>query len=70
MHSEEEFLKEVMARNRIGMEVWERETKRQNQIHNSVCPSCGGKLTRGRRNKANDYKREWGCSECFAIHTI
>lgn len=60
------MVKKVDAR----MEVWERETKRQRQIHNGICPSCGGPLTRGRRNKLNDYKREWGCSECFTIHTI
>lgn len=62
--------KESRTKARIRMEVWERETKRQTQIRSGVCPSCGGPLTRGKRNKTNDYKREWGCSECFTIHTI
>lgn len=62
--------KDIRTKAKNGMDIWEKESQRRFKIHKGICPSCGGPLTRGRRNKANDYKREWGCSECFTIHTI
>lgn len=47
-----------------------KEEKRQKSIRSNICPSCSGKLVRGSRNKHNDYKRTWGCIDCFEIHTI
>lgn len=46
------------------------ERKRQTQIRQQICPKCEGKLTRGKKNKHNGYKREWLCNECFELHTI
>lgn len=34
------------------------------KVTKSICPSCDGKLTRGKKDKKNDYKRKWACGEC------
>lgn len=60
---EREFRKE---KRRLASE----ERYRQSSIVQSVCPSCKGKLVRGKKNKKNDYKRDWKCSKCNEIHSI
>lgn len=62
--------KEARARIVAKANSIEKENRRKNLIRSNECPSCGGKLYRGKRNKNNDYKRDWACVECFEIHTI
>lgn len=46
------------------------ERLRQAQIIRNICPSCEGKLTRGKKDKKNYYKRSWDCSGCNKSHLI
>lgn len=46
------------------------ERLRKSLILQSICPSCKGKLVRGKKNKKNDYKRDWKCSECDKTHSV
>lgn len=46
------------------------ERFRQSSILQSICPSCKGKLARGKKNKKNNYKRDWKCNECNEIHSV
>lgn len=46
------------------------ERFRQASILQNICPSCKGKLVRGKKNKKNDYKRDWKCSKCNEIHSV
>lgn len=62
--------KNAKARIRAKIDAINKEEKRQKSIRSNVCPACNGKLVRGPRNKHNDYKRTWGCIDCFEIHTI
>lgn len=62
--------KTLVARARARLEVERKEQARQLKIRDNDCPTCGGILVRGKRNKKNDYKREWACTECFEVHTI
>lgn len=62
--------KSTRAKIRARSEAIQKENKRQNLIRENTCPICSGKLTRGKRNKNNDYKREWACSTCSSVHYI
>lgn len=62
--------KSIVARVNVLQEARRKEIKRQNCIRENVCPICSGKLTRGKRNKNNDYKRGWVCNTCSAVHHI
>lgn len=33
-------------------------------IQQGKCPHCLGKLTRGKKDKKNGYKRIWKCTKC------
>lgn len=46
------------------------ERLRQAQIIQNVCPFCEGKLIRGKKDKKNNYKRSWQCSNCRRTHSI
>lgn len=46
------------------------EQLRKAKIINNDCPTCGGKLVRGKKNKHNGYKRDWACSKCWEVHSI
>lgn len=46
------------------------ERLRQSQIIANKCPSCGGKLVRGKKDKRNDYKRNWDCLDCGSQHSV
>lgn len=47
-----------------------RESVRRNQILQNICPTCGGRLARGKKNRKNDYKRDWVCIECDDVHSL
>ena len=36
------------------------------KIRKNICPDCDGKLVRGKKDKKNDYKREWCCASCHS----
>lgn len=46
----------------------EEETLRQTNIKKSICPTCGGHLLRGKKNKLIEYKRTWNCINCGTQH--
>lgn len=46
------------------------EEQRQANIIKNVCPTCNGKLIRGKKDKKNDYKRTWTCTDCDTSHII
>lgn len=46
------------------------ERFRRAQIIENVCPTCEGKLIRGKKDKRNGYKRAWKCKACSEIHSI
>ncbi len=46
------------------------ERVRQAQIIQNVCPNCEGKLARGKKNKKNEYKRDWKCEACGDTHSL
>lgn len=53
----------------------EREEAREAQriavcIRQGECPECHKKLIRGKKNRSNDYKRDWLCKNCDTIHSL
>lgn len=53
------------------LEVERVETEERNKQYNinkhinqGVCPDCKSKLVRGKKDKNNNYRRTWTCSEC------
>lgn len=62
--------KSSRANIRARSEAIQKENKRKNLIRSNECPICSGKLTRGKRNKNKDYKREWVCGTCSSVHYI
>lgn len=46
------------------------ERRRRSAIIQNICPSCKAKLVRGKKNKKNDYKRDWHCTGCATIHSL
>lgn len=51
-------------------EELEKRQRTRNMIRQSICPICGGKLSRGKKDKKNDYKRKWTCTNCKSEYTI
>lgn len=47
-----------------------KEQIRQAKIIKNICPICDGRLVRGKKNKKNDYKRVWTCSQCGSSHNV
>lgn len=39
-------------------------------IRQGECPECHKKLVRGKKNRKNDYKRDWLCENCDSIHSL
>lgn len=48
----------------------EEERVRVSKITQNVCPSCDGKLKRGKKDKKNEYKRLWECIDCGTFHNV
>jgi len=48
----------------------EEQRIRHVKIVKNICPDCDGKLSRGKKDKKNDYKRSWNCMECGTDHSI
>lgn len=46
------------------------ERIRQSKILKNICPDCEGKLSRGKKDKKNGYKRAWVCNNCNTTHSI
>lgn len=61
---------EERERRKQEREAARQERIRQAQIIQNVCPSCEGKLIRGKKDKRNDYKRVWNCFNCGSQHSI
>ena len=38
-------------------------------IQQGLCPYCGSNLIRGKKDRKNDYKRSWSCTNCTKIIT-
>lgn len=64
------YTKEEKENIRKNLEEKNQERKRTNKIISSICPTCDGKLIRGKKDKKNDYKRIWKCKECNQEHLI
>jgi len=47
----------------------DQEIKRVKILKN-ICPECGGKLIRGKKDKKNDYKRSWKCVNCESVFSM
>lgn len=56
--------KNSRAKQKFMFEAFRAEQARQNKIRKNECPTCGGKLIRGNRDKNNGYKRDWICNDC------
>lgn len=61
---------EEKARREHEREAARLERVRQAQIIQNVCPTCEGKLARGKKNKKNEYKRDWKCEACGDTHSL
>lgn len=46
------------------------ERYRRASITQGICPQCNAKLIRGKKNKKNDYKRDWKCLKCDSTHSM
>lgn len=62
--------KHTRARNRVLLDAHMREQERQGLILRNICPTCGGKLSSGVKDKRNNYKRSWYCLLCNEKHYI
>lgn len=53
-------------RQRIETEYREMERLQNIKLHLNAgrCPECKAKLTRGKKDKRNNYERVWHCSGC------
>ena len=47
------------------------ERRRHNLVLQNICPGveCDGTLVRGKKNKKNDYKRDWKCEKCSSVYS-
>ena len=61
---------EEREQRRLQIEASIREDKRQVTIHQGKCPTCEGKLIRGKKDKKMNYQRGWECKSCDEVHYI
>ncbi len=61
---------EEKAERRERRRLLEEQRVRKNAIIKNICPDCEGKLIRGKKDKKNDYKRSWYCSNCGLSHDL
>lgn len=54
---------ERKERDRVYDEIKEKQ-RIDHFVRRGLCPDCGGRLTRGKKDKHNDYKRECTCTNC------
>lgn len=66
----EKYTKEEREIMRQEREVSRLEEIRCSQVRQGICPSCEGKLIRGKKDKRNNYKRSWECKECEEVHLV
>jgi len=66
----EKYTKAEREKMRQEHEAIRNEEIRCSQVRQGICPSCKGKLTRGKKDKQNNYKRSWGCKECKKVHLV
>jgi uncharacterized protein with PIN domain len=64
---EQRAVREVKRR---ASEHLEKQRKVHTMIRQSTCPICNGKLNRGKKDKNNNYKRTWNCTNCESVYTI
>ena len=67
--------KEIYTKEEREIMKQKREAIREEEIRCSlvrqcICPSCKGKLIRGKKDKRNNYKRSWECKECKEAHLV
>jgi hypothetical protein len=61
---------EEKAERRSKREELEKKRRLVTMVRQGICPICGSKLHRGKKDKKNDYKRSWDCTTCGSIHSI
>lgn len=66
----EKYTKEERERMRQEREAIRNEEIRCSHIRSGICPSCEGKLVRGKKDKRHNYKRSWECKECKEVHLV
>jgi|GEM_PF-1521354 len=59
--------REIMRQER---EVTRLEEIRCSKVRQGSCPSCEGKMIRGKKDKRYNYKRLWECRECKEVHLV
>ena len=64
----EKYTKEEQLEMKQKREAIRKEEVRCAYIRQGICPSCKGKLIRGKKVKRNNYKRSWDCKECKEMH--
>ena len=64
----EKYTKEEKMEMRQKREAIRAEEIRCSHIRQGNCPSCEGKLIRGKKDKRNNYKRSWECRDCNEMH--
>lgn len=68
--AEARLSEEERAQRKEASRLASEERSRRAYINQGTCPSCEGKLIRGKKDKKNNYKRAWVCSKCKELHTM
>lgn len=66
----EKYTKEEREQMRQEREEIRNEEIRCSLVRQGICPSCKGKLIRGKKDKRKNYKRSWECKECKETHLV
>lgn len=64
----EKYTKEEQLEMKQKRDAIRREEIRCITVRQGICPSCEGKLIRGKKDKRNNYKRSWECKNCEEVH--
>jgi uncharacterized protein with PIN domain len=62
--------KEEKAERAERLRLFREERERKAKVIQNICPDCDGKLARGKKDKKNNYKRQWNCKDCGNSHSI
>lgn len=68
-HADSKLTTEERAEREERRRILEEERIRFSKISQGICPNCNSKLTRGKKDRKNNYKRTWTCNGCGLLHT-
>lgn len=68
-HQEDKITPKERADRKEESRIKSEQREKRAKVIKNICPDCNGKLSRGKKDKKNNYKRFWTCKDCGNSHS-